>query len=245
MRPKIKFIKTLKRLLMNQDNGLLSIQTNTEMTNSLEQTKPMESQLKGTYHQTCKTLKYADFLIALITGDLKSLVISGEIDTDILKETWQDILQEYSSYLKTDKSESIFDCWKKLEYTKWKMNFVAYSLEALKIKYSQVIAEELQKVGYDYIVDNGDSEDYFRQIYNVQMEAKNLVVFYNQYAAEYTKLCPEADREPITRDEMSYEKELRILGRFMGYNIRKEDITVFEFCSIINTYIESNKKSKD
>lgn len=244
MPPKLKFTSKLKKLLTLQAYGMPSTEMQREIGAISGQTLPQESQLQGTWHRNCNTLKYGTYLEIVLSGDLRLLVISGEPSTEDLKEAWNAILNEYSSYIKTDKSDSIFNCWKKLEYTKWKMHMVNMCIEGLKIKYSATIAEELMKLGYDYIDGTEDNETYFKKLYDIQTEAKNLIVYYNQYLAEYTKLCPEGavENSTIQRDRMSYEKELRILSKFMGYGIRKDEISVVEFCSIINTYLESTKK---
>jgi hypothetical protein len=52
------------------------------------------------------------------------------------------------------------------------------------------------------------------------------------------------EKAPEQRQMIDYEKELRILSKFMGYNIRKQDITVMEYCSILNAYIENAEAIK-
>lgn len=244
MLPKLKFTSKLKKLLTLQESGLPSTEIPKATGAISGQTLPQESQLQGTWHRNCNTLTYGIYLEIVLSCDLRLLIISGEVSEADLKEAWNAILNEYSSYIKTDKSDSIFNCWKKLEYTRWKMNMVRLCIEGLKIKYSPTIAEELMKLGYDYIDGTEDNEAYFKKLYDIQTEAKNLIVYYNQYLAEYTKLCPEGAMENSIpqRDRMSYEKELRVLSKFMGYGIRKDEISVVEFCSIINTYLESTKK---
>lgn len=111
------------------------------------------------------------------------------------------------------------------------------SVAYLKVEYSGEIAEALMLLGYDLVEDLEDREAYLRQIYMVESEAKTLVIMLNQYVNEYKLMFPEGEYK---RTRADYEKELAILGKYMGY--RLNDITVSEFAGIVNLYMDQIKK---
>lgn len=177
-------------------------------------------------------------------GSVKELLIDGDAAEMDLQIAWQNILQEYYELIKTDKSANIFELWKKILYTSWKIQFVDICISALRFKYDAEIAEHLMLLGYDYVQNIKEEGLYLRQLELVESEAKTLIVFLNQYSAEYQLLCPQdKQEEAANRTLMDYEKEITWLSKFMGYRIKKDEVTVLEYCGIVNTYLESTKKS--
>lgn len=240
MKPLIKFSKMLRRLLIPNVVGLESTSTDTESSNTKSTTSTLLT--SGSCHLSCETLTYDIFLRIILGESLTLLIRSGVVPIEALSKVWSSILQEYVDLIKTDKSKSVHALWKKIEYTKRKIIVVDECCRFLKSKYDKDIAEVLATYGYDMIEWMQDYEKYRTQIHLVEMEAKNLVVLLNQYCIEYTQLNPDKAKAAAVRELADYEKELAILSRFMGYRIRKEELTVLEFCSIANNYLEYNKK---
>ncbi len=158
-------------------------------------------------------------------------------------EAWGNIQEEYSDSIKHGKGKGVFEAGKALVYNQWKLNFVALCLEALKTEYDVSIAERLSSLGYDFIADTEDKEAYLKQIYAVEGEAKFLIVQQNALYKEYQKLTG-TNNAPVKRSLIDFEKELRILSKYMGYSIKKEQITVVEFCSIVNAYVDEMESLK-
>jgi hypothetical protein len=212
------------------------------LTTSEEHTQESpETGLPEPKYHTLKTISYGDFLRVILDNEISRLIVSGFVTADVLLGYLNILLQEYSDLIKTEKSDSVFTAYKKLIHTEWKINFISNALEYLKYKYDSRIAEKICEQGYDMIVDCEDREQYFKQIYSVETEAKFLIVLLNQHNAEYMLLCPKGSGE-TKRDHMSYQKEIAMLSKFMGYRINKDEISAYEFCSIVNLYIESNKR---
>lgn len=204
--------------------GLAYTQMKTETVDTSEQTSPKDTLLKSGSLPTCSTLKYSEFLKYLLL----------EV---IPPENWIELQAELSELLRTPKTDNITQLWKKIVYTEWKIQMLSASVAYLKVEYSGEIAEALMLLGYDLVEDLEDREAYLRQIYMVESEAKTLVIMLNQYVNEYKLMFPEGEYK---RTRADYEKELAILGKYMGY--RLNDITVSEFAGIVNLYMDQIKK---
>jgi hypothetical protein len=243
MKPKILFTKLLKKLLISMEYGSGSTSTNMVNTNMPEQIPLNDTLSNGTFLHSITTLKYDAFIEIMDKGDISLMTLSGNPSQEELEGAWLQLLQEYSDLVRTDKTNNIFEVWLKIEGLRWKIDFVDKALEVLKLQHDETTASALVELGYDYVQPLEDREAYLKQVYFVQTEAKSMVVFLNQYKAEYKLLVPEG-QEVEERDRMYYEKELAHLSRFMGYRIIKSDITVYEFCSIVNTYLDSVKQNQ-
>ncbi len=154
-------------------------------------------------------------------------------------EKWEEILCEYADNVRSPKSENIFDCWRKIRFIEFKIEFVQTALSVLNDFYSERVALCLVELGFDYIENNQDTTVYRRSLQRLETEAKVLLVLYNQYQAEYASLNKSSGDSK--RNRMDFEKEMAIL-RKDGYKIKKST-TVLEMCAIINTFIESHART--
>jgi hypothetical protein len=196
---------------------------------------------KPMYHTSCDTLPYGRFIEAMVSKDPVFLVISGEPFEKDVRDAWELIKAEFNDKIKTPKSESIFNLWKKINYIKFKIDFIAVCLHTLRYKgYDIEIAEEIQNLGYDLIKEDDSKEKYMRAIHLVETAAKSLKFQLNIYVTEYNLTCPQS--ESITQTIDDYNKELAIIQKFMGFRIDKETITVTEYCGYFNLFIEQEKQ---
>lgn len=198
------------------------------------------------YHHKCNTLLYSAF-ISIMCGqrDLTILIIQGTPTEDQLNAAWDNILTEYSELTTSEAGENIFQVVKNILITKWKILYVDTALLTLAKKYDAVIANRLVEVGFDFIQPLENIDAYLRQLEAVRMEANILIVRLNQYNAEYERLCPKKTTEPARRTEFDYQKELDILSKWYGSRIKKEEVTVFDVCSIMAAFMEYNKANNN
>lgn len=199
------------------------------------------------YHQSCQTLRYDKWIEIVLTGDLSHLIISGTPTGDELESAWKSILTEYSELVQTEKSEDVFAAYKKVVQTEWHISFIDHCIAVLKVQYDKEIADLLSARGFGEVVYSEDREVYLKSLYGIQMEAKVLVVLLNQYTAEYKSLAKDdiSQQEPgAARTRADYEKELWILSKFQGYRIIPAEITVLQYCMIVNLYIDEYRRKK-
>ncbi len=226
MNRKKEFLKLLKGLQTKPENGSEYSKNQEPANGNASQEVPPANIPISTNGPlpTIETLIYWDFIQMML----------GRIDKPA---NWDEIRAEFSEAIKTPKSSTIFDCWKKIESLTTKMNFVSLACNYLKHSYDTQIAEQLMLHGYDYVQDLPERDAYLKQIYLVETEAKTLVIILNQCYNEYRLLCPEGAGED-ERTIVDYDKELAIISKFVGHRVNKFEITVSEFCAYANLYLE-------
>lgn len=231
-----------------RDSGTQSTPMSTEQPGSSVPTSPKATPSPATYHQSCETLRYARFVDIMCGGPRQLLVISGEVEESVLEDAWQQILSEYSTLIRTDKSATVFEAYKNMVGCGWKMQWMELALKLLRsgweagLGHNPEIAEKIMLLGYNLIEDREDTDQYVAQLDAVEMESRSLVVFFNQYKAQYEALAPKAEKVQEERDRMSYEKELNLLGQSQGFLIDPETTTVLKYASYVNFYLETHKK---
>jgi hypothetical protein len=145
----MKLLRKRKKPQTKPMSGMESTLTNMEQKESSEQILPQESLSKDTYHQSCETLLYWNFVKINLSGDLKLL---GEGTPIELQTAWSMIIQEYVSLLSTEKSDTILNCYLKIVQTETKLTFLENALTYLKCcEWDKEIAERITLFGYSYI----------------------------------------------------------------------------------------------
>lgn len=237
MSAKGNYLKRLWNWRRKAAGGLPSTETSAENTAASRQTRQQASRSSNTFHRSCATLTYDRFVEILLNGNLRWLIIAGHPTEAELAQAWAEIISEYSDTLKTDKSESVFALYKKLVRTQWQLSFVDKAVMALKIRYDEDIAIALNQLGYNLVEPKQSWDEYLKQLYGIQTEAKLLIVLLNQYQNEYNLLSGNSG-QATARGMVDFERELSVLSRFQGYRIDKKGITVLEYCAIVNNYLE-------
>lgn len=234
---KAKYLTKPLTWLKAQAIHLLSTQTKEEKNaSSLPPIQP-GTQSSSSYHQGIEKLPYSIFLQVITTGDVKHLIIEGDPAEAELLMAWYEIQYEYSDSVRTSKTDSILQLSKKILDAQWRMSFIDLCVFILKKGYNKEPADALVSLGYSLVEDLPERDAYLMQIYQIETEAKFLIIQLNQYNNEYKRLNPGGPGVQ-SRTMIDYEKELRILSKFMGYSIKKDQVTTMEFCSILNAYIE-------
>jgi len=229
-----------------QASGLLSTSMNSDSHNTGLPPNQPASLLPGTYHQSCSTLLLSHFFEIMITGDLSWLIINGNTLPSQLEEAWDTIIAEYTSLIKTEKTDDIFMLYKKIKQTQFLMDYVDKCIDALKVKYDADLAAWLGEKGFGEVEYSTDRDVYLRSLFGIKTSAKVLVVLLNQYNAEYKLLNKDNEVFPETETEkrFRYEKEVAELSRYQGQRINKQITVVLEYAAIINNYLEYIKINK-
>jgi len=210
---------------------------------SYPQASPQATPSAYSLHHSIRTLPY-DCFVQIITGEeLKPLIISGNPPVDELVSAWDNISDEYSNAIKSGKSKNVFAAYKKYIRIDSKMKMIDAALMYLTELYDEEIAVILHENGYKLITPEPDREKYLKQIKFVRTQAGSLVVMLNQAVAAYKLLSPDNEHK-VERDYQSFIDELAILSKHQGYALRAKEITVLEYCAVINAYmlyVEANK----
>lgn len=239
-------MKKQKPLQTAQDSGSQYTETNLETQDTFLQNKLDNTQLSDMYHQNCKTLPVGLLFEIMITGDLAWLCISGNPLPNKLEEAWEYILEEYMTLVKTEKTDDLFQLYKKIKQTQFLKNLIDLCLDSLSVGYDEDIAKVVSEKGFGVVEYTEDKEIYLRSIKAVRMSSKTLIIILNQYFTEYESLNKNNTQENIAISEtdrrMSIEKEVATLSRFQGSRINKQTTTAFEYAAILNNYLENARQ---
>lgn len=245
--PKIfKYLSSLRKKPNRQEKLRPSTETAKDNSVSYQHGQGSATLSSFTLHKSIKTLTYESF-IQIITGeDLGPLIISGEPPIDELVSAWDNISEEYGAAIKTHRSKSVFEAYKKFVRLESQMKLIDASLFYLTHEYDEEIAQILADNGYYHVQPNDNREEYLRQLKIVKTQAGTLVVMLNQAAANYKLLASDSELK-AERDYQSFLDELAILSEHQGYALRPKEITVAEYCAVVNNFmakVEANKKKQ-
>jgi hypothetical protein len=235
MQKKKKYLGWLQKKLKKQAVGRQYGKTNRGNGDSSRRRKQPAIPSGYSLHRSIRTLKYEAFVQIMIEDELRHLVISGNPPVDELVSAWNAIATEYSEAIRSAKSQSIFECYKKIILLQARIQIVDSAILLLTERYDEEVAWILFNMGYPLIVPHNDRAAYLKNVERVRTEAKTLVVILTQYVNEYKMLSP--DGPEIKKDYQSYLDELAVLSKYQGYALRMTDITVSEYCSIVNSFI--------
>jgi len=201
-----------------------------------------------TLHKSIRTLVYDSF-IRIITGeDLGLLIIEGQPPIEELITAWDTISEEYTEAIKTNKGKGVLKAYLKFSKLEAQTKMLDAAIFHLTHEYDEEIATILFENGYHLVEPNDDRETYLKQLEKVRLQAGTLVVMLNQAAAAYKLLAPDNDMK-IERTYQNFLDELAILSKHQGGAlIKSKDITVAEYCSVVNSYIayvEASKKKNN
>lgn len=237
-----RYFNWLHKKPKKQENGRASGLTNSETPVSYLHQQQPGTPSPYSLHRSIKSLPYENFVLVLTEEELSHIIISGNPPIDELVIAWENITTEYSQSIQSDKSRSIFECYRKIKRTQKMISLIDNALDFLEMKYDALLAEEIANLGYFLVKNIEDREEYLEQIERVRTEAKTLVIILGQYQTEYKLLAPEDNT--VKRDYQSYMTELAILSRHQNTFLKAKEITVQEYCNVVNAFVAYHEAIK-
>lgn len=186
-------------------------------------------------HRTCKTLLLYAFIEAYCNDDLTFLVISGQPDDLELQNAWTEIISEYSSLIKNEKSGYLFDLAKQISLLEKNIQQVDKTTHFLHYRYDSEIAEQLRGMGYSICAEYG-TEEYFAELDLINSLATTMVFDLGELEEEYKRLNNTATGAKQSEEDLHIT--IAGLSKYQGYRINPKETTVLEFTSIFNLYLK-------
>lgn len=190
----------------------------------------------GSYYKTITACPLTVFIAVLVSNDLKKLVRWGYPTKKALAGAWDDMFDEYLRENNSATYAIILRRMKDLAISKNKIRLALGAVQNLGLRHSQTLVECLRLLGYRYKFDPTDAEGYARDLKRVQTDIKNLITTTKE-AEE--KLKGDSKNEV---KETDFDALLVELGRFQGYRIDKNQVTVSEFLQMLKNYKTINTK---
>lgn len=228
-----------KKKLNKKENGLQSVLEGTlNPQASLSQEKTLS---RNTYHSSCQTLSIGAFWQAVLDESSTPLIIEGNPKKIDLDEAFENIKQEYARAIKTPKSDAIFILWRQMEYLMLKKKTTWVCLQTLKKTFSQKICEYLSEMGYELLTE----ENYKNRLFAIENEMNSLDSLLEQAKQQYLSVVP-VETEQGKRTMADYDTDLAKLSKYMGGGImNKQKVTVSQYISMLNIFIEEQQRNKD
>jgi hypothetical protein len=231
-----KYLNWLRKKQKQQGSRKPSTGTRKNDSVSYQHQQHSDTPSSFTLHRSIKTLCYESFILIITGEDLGPLIISGQPPVDELVSAWNTIADEYAEAIKTGKSKSVFEAYKKVVRLEAQIKMIDACLYYLTQYYDEEIATILSENGYHFIAPNDDTEVYLREINIVRTQAKTLIVILNQAVAHYRLLSPDNELK-FERSYQDFLNELAVLSEHQGYALRPKEITVAEYCAVVNSFI--------
>lgn len=189
------------------------------------------------YYKDIHRLPLNLFINVAVDSDFASLIISGSPKDDDLENAWKEIVNQYNDCLARldHKMMRTISIYRSAVYTDFKINAVESFIQILKEVYVKKMADEVNKLMLtNFKFDVHNQKDYDNDIKRVAQRLRGLKI---QLKIDQSKV--EAwnkeikENETSTPDREYFSKILINLSDYAGYQIREDQITVFEFCERI------------
>lgn len=184
-------------------------------------------------YRGCGNLPMENFLQCLVDENYRSLIIEGDATDQQLHEAWIVILAEYYE-LKGDATEGM-EVWQLSRDVMRLRNhlfLLDQCVEFLKVKWSDSIAESVNKLGYPF--KPGGKEDYAKELNQVVNKAKTKYIHLQQLIKQLEEQVKKmGDRKP-SRDY--FENMLIHIEEMQKVSYALETLTVQKFVLLEKKY---------
>jgi hypothetical protein len=197
-------------------------------------------------HHSCQTLYLTSFIKAYCNHDYSGLIISGTPSRDQLLSAWTEILIDYGTLIKSEDHEAVLLRQKEISQLRWHISYVDNAVYILWQRFEPEIIAELTTLGYEITAEFG-SDEYKEQLNKTISLCKRQVFDLESLEEEYERL--QKTTQGKNQSEESFFKTIAMLSKFQGYHLDKNVLTVADFVSIYNNYVEEldlqNKQLQD
>jgi len=184
----------------------------------------------------CSEITMDKFIECLVNKNYSCLILSGQYLSEELERIWTDVFYEYCDLTNSKDYQLMLKYMKSISINEAKLTVINLCLIVLSHSYNQECVDLLKKYGYNYKFDESDNESFLKDLQNVQNTSKMAVINLQNDRKQLEKIT---DKKQSSIKESDFDKIFISLSKYMGYPVRKRDLTVSEYCSMINVI---NKK---
>lgn len=208
----------------------------------------MDTITEVNYHKSIHDLPLNKFIDCMVDKNLSALIISGYPSAGLLKEAWDNILNEYSDIIGSQEHRMIFQLWKEVAVMKVSVDQIRLLAARgsdtedkgiLRMVYIKEMADELNRIlGTDCKFNWEDQNTYHAELDKCVNRGKALLIQYDMKTLQFAALEKQAKGEesaPITRQY--FTSILITLSDYAKYRI-EETIKMSEYCERIKRFAE-------
>jgi hypothetical protein len=189
----------------------------------------------GAYYKTITDCPLKVFIDIVITGDVKYLKRWGYVQRRALAVAWDDIFDDYLKESNEAQYVILLRRLKDVAMTKNKIRLTLYAVNNLELRYNKGLVELLNKLGYRHRFDPLKPEEYYQDLIRVHKDVKNLITTVEEMDEKLN-----GDKNNAVK-ETDFDSLLVELGRFQGYRLQKNSLTVSEYLQILKNYKQVNR----
>lgn len=202
----------------------------------------MESQTVSLF-QSINELPLSNFITCLVDNNLNALVKSGLPTSEVLQDTWIDILAEYSDCIGTNENKMFLSIYKELIVLDAKLKIIDSCADVLSGTHEDSIAKmlnELCKTNYKFL-----GENRIKELQSCLNRSKSLKIAFDLKMIQF-----EAIREKQNKGEKPSRKYFISILIFLSNHAKyaiTDSISVAEYCErvrLYNSYCEQTKSVK-
>lgn len=188
------------------------------------------------YYRTASECPISAFISVLVYEDTRYLKTSLWVPKRALAKAWEDIFDYYIEKTNRERHATMLSRLKDAAILRNKARLAASLLEVLALKYNKDVVDVLKKLGYRLAFDPKNPEQYRKDLDRVASEVVRQTNLIKEIESQYRQ----QEKNKVKAED--FDKILAHLGKFQGYRLDPDKVTVSEFVEIMALYKESNKK---
>jgi len=195
--------------------------------------KPYPVRLSNTYHR-CSDTPLSVFIEVLLTGNLNVLVRSGKPSPLEISNAWENLFSEYCELVKAPRYVQVLSLSKEIGALTSKLLTVRACISILAYRHSAKAVYILESFGYRGDFDRSDMNRLAKVLEGINTRSKGIEIALAQKKAEYDRLIKAGSPGELSREK--FASVLLDLSKFMGYQVRADQVTVLEYAALLKKY---------
>jgi len=182
-------------------------------------------------YQGCNECPLDVFIDCLVNNKLERLIKSGEASQKELAEAWEKLFIEYCDLSGDKNIKHLIHLSKNIGYLQCRILAARLCVYVLSNRKSDVCIEQLKLMGFNGNFNEASIAD---DLKSVIATVKSFEIDLQRKALEYEKLVNEGGKSKL--ESGYFDNMLVDLSKFMGYRLKKNELTVNEFMVIKSKY---------
>ena len=171
------------------------------------------------------------------------LYVLGKGTEEELNSAWEDVMHEFSGLRANNSTTEILELQKEIFVLRNKIKIITLCIDVLWETYNRDLANELKTMGFNVKLDWSDKVQYYKELNLIFRKSKTYEVLARRKEKELQTLSEKSKSEKYSRkDFVSINTSL---SKYMSFHINNSQITVAEWCDMVNKYedyLESQQK---
>lgn len=192
-----------------------------------------------------KDLLFSDFIKCVVHGQLSILIQSGCPTEEQLISAWGELLSQYYEATGDSKVGDYLDTARMMTEVALHINRIAGRIEAIRIAYGKVDAEDLQPF-FDDLIEDGYEYEFLpdtieKDLNSIESLEKRHRITYARLKAQYDRINTGNAKE-ITED--MFIDSLFDISKHEGINYKASEISTHEYCVLAKRLAKHNEYLK-